>query len=191
VFNGQKVAVFENPSVLPRIWIVPASGVERFRDLNMEIERLKDAAFDPLKSVTIPETSPPFHAPADDTGSAFSGSAHIAESRITSFTMKTQASSAAILVVSQTYYPGWRAIVDGKPADVLQADVTLAGIAVPAGVHEVRLVFQPLSFRIGLGLSIVSVMILLSLIAAGLRPQRKRAKRDAMPADELRKITVR
>jgi hypothetical protein len=168
VFNEGKVAIFQNPSVLPRAWMVPASGIQRFREVDTQVNRLKDADFNPLKFVTIPEFSPTSTISVDENGSTFNGSVDITDNGITSLSMKTQSSSSAILVVSQTYYPGWKAIVDGKQSDVLQADVALAGIAIPAGTHEVRLAFQPLSFRIGLGVSILSTTILLALIAAWL-----------------------
>jgi uncharacterized membrane protein YfhO len=94
------------------------------------------------------------------------------------------------LVVSQTYYPGWQAAVDGIPTNVFRVDGTLTGVAVPAGTHEVRLVFRPLSFRIGLGLTMLSATILLTLLGGELRSQRKRTKRDAMTADQPSKIMI-
>ena len=59
VFNNKEVAIFQNASVLPRVWLVPASGIETLRDLHAEVSRLKNPAFDPLKFVTISQTLPP------------------------------------------------------------------------------------------------------------------------------------
>ena len=186
VFNDKEVAVFQNPSVLPRAWMVPTFGIETFSNVDMEVARLKSSTFDPLRFVTIsgaaPQTSP---------AAAFKSSVDTTDSNANSLTIKTQSSGPGVLLVSQTYYPGWKATVDGTQTDVLQADVTLTGVSVPAGTHEVRLVFQPLSFRIGLGITIFSTILLLALLVYGLRSKRQRTKRDAVSADKVREIPVR
>ena len=129
--------------------------------------------------------------PDTGTSQAFTASPTIIENGVAGVGVKTQSSGPAVLVVSQTYYPGWKATLDGTPAELLRVDGTLTGVAVPAGAHEVRMVFQPASFRTGLAVSLISMGILLALIATGLRSQRKSAKRDAVPADKLNEIPVR
>ncbi len=74
----------------------------------------------------------------------------------------------AFLVLSDVYYPGWRGTVDGEEAPIYRADATFRGIVVPAGSHEVRMDFTPGSFRIGLGLAVGGLLILL----LGLVPDR-------------------
>jgi Bacterial membrane protein YfhO len=166
-FNNGEIVIFENRSVLPRAWLVPLSGMEIFRKVDMEVDRLKSADFDPLKSVTISDMS---SAPSTtQTEHNFNGFADVVESGITRLAIRTQASAPAVLVVSQTYYPGWTAMVDGKLTPTLAADVTLTGIPVPAGAHEVQLVFQPLSFRLGLALTIVATIIMSAMMIGGNR----------------------
>jgi hypothetical protein len=191
VFNNRHIAIFNNRSALPRAWIIAASGLEAFSAFDAELDRLKNAAFDPLKSATISETSLGLPSAGNVAAGAFTGSATITESSVVGLTINTQASSPALLIVSQTFYPGWKAVSDGNKTGILRVDATLTGVAVPAGTHEIRLTFQPLSFRIGLGLTVLSTVILLLMAAATLRAQRKRAKRDAMPANEISKIAIR
>src|SRR5579862_6992064 len=69
VFNNREVAIFENPSFLPRACVVPASGIETFRRMDAEIDRVKNAAFDPHKFVTISETASQPAAAANATAS--------------------------------------------------------------------------------------------------------------------------
>jgi hypothetical protein len=64
------------------------------------------------------------------------------------------------LVVTQNAMPGWRAWVDGKPAGICLADGLFQGVAIKAGDKEVRLSYEPASFRIGLFLSLVSLGVL-------------------------------
>lgn len=66
----------------------------------------------------------------------------------------------ALLILSETYYPGWQATVDGQSAPILRADYILRAIPVPAGQHTVELTFRPLSFIIGAFLSGLTVLIL-------------------------------
>jgi hypothetical protein len=72
---------------------------------------------------------------------------------------------AQVLVVSQSYYPGWQARVDGRPAPVLPANVALCAVGVPAGRHTVELAYRPRPFAQGAAISAAS-MLLLALIAA-------------------------
>ena len=48
-----------------------------------------------------------------------------------------------LLVVARSWLPGWRALVDGRPAAVLRANLAGLGVAVPAGGHRVELVYSP------------------------------------------------
>ena len=83
--------------------------------------------------------------------------------------MKVEASESSVLVVSQTFYPGWRALVDGRDTEVLRADYTFTGVRLQPGRHDVSLVFRPPLFRLGAWLSSVGVVILLGLFALSRR----------------------
>jgi len=67
--------------------------------------------------------------------------------------VEVEAASDALLVLSEVYYPGWRATVDGEPAPILRVDSILRAVPVPAGAHRVEMRFVPLSFWLGAGIS--------------------------------------
>ena len=71
-------------------------------------------------------------------------------------TVRARADGPAVLVLTDTWFPGWEATVDGKRAEVLEVDHALRGIALPAGEHRVELRFEPRSFRAGIGLTAVT-----------------------------------
>ena len=79
------------------------------------------------------------------------------------------------LVLSDVYYPGWRATVDGVPAKVLRADYVFRAVFLPPGEHTVRMEFAPWTWRVGLAVSIVTWVGL--GICAGLAV-RKRLRRS-------------
>ncbi|HEY70158.1 MAG TPA: YfhO family protein [Anaerolineae bacterium] len=65
----------------------------------------------------------------------------------------------AWLILSDTWYPGWRASVDGIEADILRADYLFRAIRVPAGEHLVVFRYEPLSVRLGFALSVLGCLI--------------------------------
>jgi uncharacterized membrane protein YfhO len=67
------------------------------------------------------------------------------------------------LVLAYTYYPGWTATVDGRPAEILRADYVLLAVPVEAGQHRVELVYRPLSFIVGAAISGLAVLAMVGL----------------------------
>ena len=81
-----------------------------------------------------------------------------------------KAAGDRLAVFSEIYYPdGWKAQVDGAPAEVLRADWTLRAMALPSGEHDIVMRFEPDSYRIGAGISRASsiTLILLLLLSLG------------------------
>lgn len=71
-----------------------------------------------------------------------------------------------ILVVSEGWDPGWRARLDGRPANLLPAEHRLIGMKLPAGSHQVDLTFAPDAFRAGFFLTGVGLIFAFALAAA-------------------------
>jgi len=63
-----------------------------------------------------------------------------------------------LLVVSEVYYPGWRATVDGQPTRVYEVNGVLRGVLVPAGRHRIEMRFDPWSFKVGAVISALTVL---------------------------------
>jgi hypothetical protein len=74
------------------------------------------------------------------------------------------------LLLSDTYYPGWAAAVDGAPAPILHGDYAFRAVAVPAGAHTVTFDYQPSSLRTGLWLSGLGAIFIVLLGLAAFRP---------------------
>jgi hypothetical protein len=77
--------------------------------------------------------------------------------------VRTSASGAALLVLSDVHYPGWEVRCDGVPAALVRCDYALMGTVVPAGEHEVSFRFRPASLRLG---AVISALVALGLIVA-------------------------
>ncbi|MCB0187515.1 MAG: YfhO family protein, partial [Caldilineaceae bacterium] len=67
-------------------------------------------------------------------------------------TLMVSTTEDAFLVLSDAYFPGWRALVDGVETPIYPTNVLFRGIEVPAGEHQVIFRYQPQSWRSGLWL---------------------------------------
>lgn len=67
------------------------------------------------------------------------------------------ANSPALLFLSESYYPGWQAFIDGKETEILRADFVFRAVYVPAGEHEVIFKYQPKSFNLGWQISSATI----------------------------------
>jgi hypothetical protein len=73
-----------------------------------------------------------------------------------------------LLILTDQYYPGWRASIDGKPAPIIRADYDFRAIIVPAGHHQVIFHYAPHSLTAGYAIALVAVVFLLCICAAKL-----------------------
>lgn len=77
-----------------------------------------------------------------------------------------------LLIVSDLFYPGWKATVDGRAVEILRANYLLRAIPVTAGKHVVEMRYEPGSFRIGLSLSALGCLVVAGLVWIHLRRKR-------------------
>ncbi len=84
------------------------------------------------------------------------------------------APAGAALMVSENYYPGWEATVDGKPATVGRADFTLIGVELPEGAREVELTYGSATYDRGRTITVVAFILAIAALAAGLVLERRR-----------------
>jgi uncharacterized membrane protein YfhO len=73
------------------------------------------------------------------------------------------------LVLSDNYYPGWTATVDGRSVPVQRVDYTFRGVPLAAGAHTVTFRYQPLSWTLGWIISLVSLVGLVLALIIGHR----------------------
>ena len=86
------------------------------------------------------------------------------------FRVKT--SAPAMVVIAQSFYHNWRALVDGQPVRLWRANYAYQALEIPAGRHEVTLVYRDRAFYLGAVISTVSLGICLVLLWWQHPPQR-------------------
>ncbi|MDQ6675078.1 MAG: YfhO family protein, partial [Chloroflexota bacterium] len=169
VYADNEIRVYENTAALPRAFLVPRARVSA--TLGRALSEMIHQPFQPDQEVILADdasTLPPGLA----TERGGRGTASISAYADGAVTIHTSASAEAWLVLSDTYYPGWVASVDGQPTSVLRGDVLFRVVPVPAGEHDVEFHFQPWSIKLGLLISLGALLLVAAgLVVAGLRPR--------------------
>ncbi len=143
-------AIFENLSVLPRAFL--ASDYQIESDKQSILNKMRSMDFDFSKSVLLEE----FPRVSPEPGS---GWADIVSYTPKEVSIKTNSKSPKILFLSDNYYPGWRAKIDGHDAKILRADYTFRAVAVDSGEHLVKFYLDSGSFKVGVFISILGIII--------------------------------
>lgn len=100
--------------------------------------------------------------------SSGSGTATITDYKADSVEIKTSG-GGGVLTLSDQYYPGWQATVDGQATDIVRADTVFRAVCVPAGDHVVRFDYRPNSLVIGMILSSIGWLLVLVATAITFR----------------------
>jgi len=85
-------------------------------------------------------------------------SATVVDFRDNALELRTEVDRPSLLVVTESYYPGWRASVDGRSVPVTRVDGLFRGVVIPTGTHQVRFWFDPLSVKLGAAVSGVAFL---------------------------------
>lgn len=75
---------------------------------------------------------------------------------------RTTFNDPKLLVISNTYYPGWKASIDGRSTELMHANYMFQAVYIPAGSHQVRVYFDPDNMRYGLIAAAASFLIICS-----------------------------
>jgi hypothetical protein len=143
---------YVNREVMPRFFLVG-----QVRPAGSAAEALKLAESSNLRSVAIVEGPAP--PQAESAG----------EVRVTRYTpnaieLTTTSEGRSYLVTSETAFPGWRAFVDGQEAPIRLTNYAFRGLAIPAGSHRVRMVFDPPLFKTYAAISAMGWIATFSLL---------------------------
>ncbi|KAB2856425.1 MAG: YfhO family protein, partial [Anaerolineae bacterium] len=87
--------------------------------------------------------------------------------------IQTQGDTSGVLTLALPYDTGWKVKVDGKEADLLEAYGGLGAVYMPAGTHQIELVYRPLSIQIGGIISGLTLLAVIGVSGFGVRPRRR------------------
>ncbi len=158
--SASGVKVFENPQAFPRAW-----AVHRALQVSDDSTRnglIGNHLFD-LRNEALTAGAPPPVADCNASGE------QVALEELTGGEVRVRASlnCDAIVVVSDTFYPGWEAKLDGRAEPILDVDGCFRGVLAPRGTHEIVMRYQPASVEAGAVLSLAGA---LGAVMAGIFP---------------------
>jgi hypothetical protein len=157
----EKSKLYENQNFLPRAFLV-----SNYRVLESDQEFAKvfhDPAFDPQRTLFLEKVPQRFHAlKAESSAPSVQSEVKVLAYESNRMLLDVSTPEAAFLFMSEAYYPGWKAYVDGRKEEILRANYVFRAIPVGPGSHRVEVVMQPLSFKVGLAVSLLTIVVLMA-----------------------------
>jgi hypothetical protein len=177
-YDDGVAVVWRNARAMPRAWLVSeveaVDGEEALRRIRGEGAR----EFDPRRTALLEVKAEELpRLPAIATRGAI-GAARVAEYEPSRIVIETDAPQPSVLIVSEIFYHGWEATVDGVSARIDLADYLLRAVAVPAGRHRVEMRYRAPAARNGAIISALTVALLIGLSVWSRR--RSRIGREAV-----------
>jgi hypothetical protein len=159
VFAGDELKVFEIGDPFPRAWFVAA--VEVIPDDERAIVRLGSDTFNLRQSAVVRESL------AQELSAA--GQPTVSVSALTPTYLKADVITpgSRLLVLSQVFYPGWQAKIDGESAVLERVNVIQQGVVIPAGSHTVEVSYRPVTFWLGSAISLLGMALIAALFVLG------------------------
>jgi hypothetical protein len=172
--SGRSNYVYRLPDAAPFAWVAPvivkaADDAVLATIMNPRFDVQAAALFDPAAPVT---PAPAVKALPQPTGIV----AHVdsyAPGRM-ALTLDRAAPQGSALIVSENYYPGWHATVDGKPGHIGRAQYSMIGVELPAGARKIELAFTSAAYETGKTVTWVAIIIALAALAGGVFMERRR-----------------
>jgi len=146
VWENEKWRIWEYKQILPRAYFASRYIVEK--DEQKIMDHLLDSNFDLHNTIILEDKLEEFHETSED----------ISMVKITKYEssvvdISVDAKQKGFLFLSDTYYPGWKAFVDGKETKIYRANYSFRAVSVPRGIHNVRFIYDPLSFKVAIAIS--------------------------------------
>lgn len=151
-FTGKSgVKVYRVPGAMPRAWTVhEVSSVAGFDEL---VPRLQDPALDFHRRALLIGAAPALETcPGED-------SVRILRKGPDRVTLSVTARCRALLILADSFAPGWRVKIDGRGGDVLPVFGMLRGVVVASGAHTVDMIYRPVSVLGGMALTLCGLLL--------------------------------
>jgi len=158
-FKGEipDVAVYKNKQFLPRVYVVPKAKQITEGEIIKELGR---EGFNPYEYVLLEEKIPQGIL-AEGSDMVEGSVAKILEYSHKKVVIQADLTAPGFLILGDTYYPGWKVFVDGKEDKIYRANYIQRAVFLKQGKHKIRFIYDPLSFKIGV---LISIITLLSIV---------------------------
>jgi hypothetical protein len=181
VYRGRDAVIYRNSYALPRVFVV-----DRQRTVAGDKAQLAAVTAPSFEGRRVAVTGKPLPGLPQDDGAGGGSAGTAGSARLLSYKPErvvadASARRAGLLVLTDVFYPGWKATVDGRDVPIERVNYLLRGVPIPAGNHRVEFRYEPTSYRVGWIISLVALLVVLAVAIVGLR-SRRRASRRRVPA---------
>lgn len=153
IWTDGKYSIYSSKKALPRFFLVKDHLVVK------ESQEILDKIYDPkinLSETVILEESPNMN------GKVFSkGEVKLVSYKPNNVSLETNTDGIAILFLSDNYFPGWKAFVNGKETKIYRANYSFRAVVLTPGDNKINFVYNPISFKVGVFISLVSSVFLI------------------------------
>lgn len=159
VYDQEQVQILENHRAMPRAWLVMKAEAVDGEEALRRIRGESTVEFDP-SSTALLEIAPTELPQLSGKIGESPNDVRITNYEPNRLRLETNASGPSVVVISEIFYPGWSATIDGQPARILLTDFLLRGLALPAGHHTVEMRYEAPAARTGAVISGLSLVLL-------------------------------
>jgi hypothetical protein len=161
VFQDENVSIYQHPAPLDRAYFVGKVSV--IPDARTILAAIKQPGFEPSRLALV-EGGMTF-AEAERLSDESPAQVQVERVSPNELLLHTHTTVDRFLVLSEMWFPGWHAEIDGRPVTIYRANYLFRGLAVPAGTHTIRMYYRPTSAIIGA--SITGLTLLGCTVALG------------------------
>ena len=159
IYSDKSLVVLENTSSFPRAFLVEDIIIEK--DEKKITNLMTSSSLDFSQTVILEEEVSGLEQ--IDLDQDFSESVEYMEYSPTEKILRIKTNIDKILFISEAFYPGWKAFLDDKETKIYRANYAFRAILVPKGDHHLRIVYDPMSLKVGSFLSLAGILICASL----------------------------
>jgi hypothetical protein len=168
------INIYENKKVLPRAFLVSECKI-----INKEQDfknTFIDKNFNFKTLMLLEKKSENFICTGEDTKIS-EGSVKITSYKSNTVELTVKSKKRQLLFLGDSYYPGWKAFVDGDEVEILRSNYLFRAIVIEPGTHEIQFDYDPFSFKLGLTITSLTILICLIYFLKGVMNLRSKTTR--------------
>lgn len=165
IYEDDRTKVLRDEAALPRAWIVHSAR----RTEPTEALKTLSAGEVSLRETALLEREPPTLGRPENLSA---GRVSIESYEPDRIELDVSTGARGLLVLSEVYYPAWKAYVDGEPVSLYRTNYLFRGVPIPEGEHTVELRYESSSLRVGLAISLFTILVSAALVAANATQRR-------------------
>ena len=149
------IKIYENKNVFPRAFLVPGcKKIEKDQDFK---NAFLDKNFN-FKALVLLEKDPKNINCTGEVSKFYEGSVKITTYKSNTVDLTVNSKKRQFLFLGDSYYPGWKAYVDGEEKEIFRANYLFRAIVIEPGTHKIQFEYDPFSFKLGMTITMLTIL---------------------------------